>query len=376
MSEDQTIAVMKNVLDSAPQPSGSWDDVLQGRALVRRRRRLLAVSAVAVVATIAASVIALTVDRGSDRHRGGLAVVTGPVSERFAVVARVAVGVSYAPLASGNGSVFAADWNSGQLLRYNADTLRLTGRLRVGGPLNSVLSLAYGNGSLWALDFSSGDLLRIDPRSLRVIGRTPVDGQPSEVAVGDGSVWLTACCRSDQSANRQLLERVDPTSGKVTGRTTLPGQGQSLQVAVGDAIAVSGETGPIRLVDPRTMTVIRSLPDPGQAPDSLAAVDGQIYSLTLDNAVVRLDIGNGTEPVVLRPSGYNTMADQVQSDNHLTSDGRSLWLSTDRQVLRINPTNGSITAHAAITGVGDINSSHTSTYVSRDHDIDRLAAHP
>jgi hypothetical protein len=70
------------------------------------------------------------------------------------------------------------------------------------------------------------------------------------------------------------------------------------------------------------------------------------------------------------------MADQVQSDNHLTSDGRSLWLSTDRQVLRINPTNGSITAHAAITGVGDINSSHTSTYVSRDHDIDRLAAHP
>jgi streptogramin lyase len=370
ITEEQTVAMLRNVLDSSPASAGSWDDVLRGRSRVRRRHAMV-VSLVAIVALVAGVALAVTAARPSTDR---LTELTNSGTVQLAVTAHVDSDQSYAALAVGGGSVFAADWSTGYLIRYNASTLRPTGRLLVGGQSNSILSLAYGYGSVWAVDFSTNALLRIDPHTLTVIARIPGGrGQMSNVAVGNHSVMVTVCCMSSDPADRQGFLRVDPSNNDIAYLATFAGSGQSLQAAVGEWTAVSGESGPIYVSTPGPPG-IRSMANPGESPASIAAVDGQLYALTRDNAIVRLDVNDGREPVVMSALGDNRTTNSVRVDHALTSDGHNLWLATDRDVLRFDPATRSITAYGAINDVGDLVATPTAVYVSRSHDIERLAA--
>jgi outer membrane protein assembly factor BamB len=74
--------------------------------------------------------------------------------------------------------------------------------------------MATGFGAVWAVDAASGEVLRVDPGTLRVSARIAAGGrQPPLVTVAGDAVWI--------SAGRRLLE-LDPATNRVTARIALP----------------------------------------------------------------------------------------------------------------------------------------------------------
>jgi streptogramin lyase len=379
--DQAVIERLREALDGSEIPHRPWVDhraALLRRSATRRRKQVGAVVAVCVVAVVA--VVAAIGQTGADpspRKDQTLKIVQ-PAPIRYTVAAHIAVDQqgSAPQITLGNGAVFVADWTHGRILRLNSASLKVTGQLPVGSPQSSVLSIAYGGGSLWALDFSTGSLLRIDPTSMRVLDTTPIAGQPSDVAYGDGSVWMTAVGRSTHTRTRQLLERVNPATGAVTGRTVIPGDGESEQIAVGSGVvAVSGETGPIQIVDPSTMKIVRTMADPGSHPDDMASLNGQIYVLGF-NGILALSPTDGREPVVFDEQG--TPAENVSLDGGLSSAAGLLWVVTARQILGVDPALGRIVSVASDRGVGEVESSDTGTpsdgslFVDVPNGVDRL----
>jgi streptogramin lyase len=55
----------------------------------------------------------------------------------------------------------------------------------------NVDAVAVGAGAVWAVAGSSGKLYEIDPQSARVVRSIRTGGVPTDVAVVDGSVWVS-----------------------------------------------------------------------------------------------------------------------------------------------------------------------------------------
>jgi streptogramin lyase len=345
LSDQDVIERLHDALDAPAIPQHAWSDrhaALQQRATNLRRRRGGGVAAVSGVA-VAAVIGVLVLTGGGGRSAGTvqkLHTSPSPVTS-YAVTASARVDEQGGDpqFAIGHGAVFVADWSHGRIVRLNSTTLKVTGQLAVGSRQDSVLSIAYGHGSLWALDFSSGTLLRIDPTTMRVAGTTPMPGQPSDVVYGDGSVWVTVVGLSTNPRTRQRLERINPATGDVTGHTVIPGSGQSEQIAVSSVVAVSGETGPIMIVDPTTMRITRTMHDPGEHPAGMSSLNGQIYVLT-ERGIVRLSTADGREPVVFKTHGPDN--DGINVPDGLSGAAGLLWAGTNDTILGIDPALGDV----------------------------------
>ena len=159
-------------------------------------------------------------------------------------------------LTVGDGAVFAALWDSATVVKLDQTTLARVGSLQVGSRQSGPLSIAYGAGALWVPNFADGRLWRIDPTTMRSTLKIKLPGQASQVAVDDGSVWVTVCCTSTSTATRQKLLRIDPATGAITGRVTIPGDGETVNLsAAAESIVASSQNGPLTFIDPRTLVV-------------------------------------------------------------------------------------------------------------------------
>ena len=183
-------------------------------AFVRRRRRRSALWAVAVAVTLVAVTGLVTL---TQHHRTSLPA-TPSRPQVFTVVRTATTGEQTpAALAAGGSWLFATSWDTGRLLRLDPLTLQTTATLQVGTVRNSAVSIAYGADAVWLLNFADGNLWRVDPKTMTATLKVPLPGEASEVAFGHGAVWVTMCCTSTTTANRQRLLRLDPTTGAVTG---------------------------------------------------------------------------------------------------------------------------------------------------------------
>jgi streptogramin lyase len=93
------------------------------------------------------------------------------------------------------------------------------------------LGIAAGAGAVWVVSYWTHELNRIDPETLRVVGRVKVGGQPLGAAVGGGSVWVTS--RYDRN-----VERIDPDRGAVVAHIHLDSPPQGVLFA-GDRVWVT-----------------------------------------------------------------------------------------------------------------------------------------
>jgi hypothetical protein len=146
-------------------------------------------------------------------------------------------------------------WGLGQVIRVDAAGT-VTNRLTIGKTVDSgPLGMAQGAGSIWVMAFTDHDqLLRIDPETGHVTGRLTIPGEAENVAVGDGAVWVTACCATSAPGGfgRQRLYRIDPHTLVIERSVAVPGVGEGEQVVVGaDGVYVEGqETTTIARIDP------------------------------------------------------------------------------------------------------------------------------
>jgi outer membrane protein assembly factor BamB len=324
--EAQVRTQLHQALDAVPASGPPWSAVqpMLRRNTQRMRRRRTTIVGVAGLAALAVLLAVALPGHGSHTS-----TPSPRLPQRLQLVTQRFLGTTNSPpIAVGGGSVFVAVWDSGELLRLDPVTLKTTGRLQVGAARSGPLSLAYGAGSLWVLNFADSSLWRVNPTTMKRTLRVPLGVQPSQVFVGDGSIWVTECCTTDTTANRQKLVKLDPTTGATLGSVKLPGDGETVELAVGAVVAVNSENAPIQVLDPNTLNVrytigVGCVACPWAA---LAADNGGLYVAGADG-VTRYSSGSA-RPVAIYadPAGITA----------LTSDGSTLWASSGAGVVGLD----------------------------------------
>jgi YVTN family beta-propeller protein len=186
------------------------------------------------------------------------------------------------------------------------------------------------------------DSLRFVPLSARE-QTIKLPGAPSDVAYGDGSIWVTA---EGPAALRGALLRLDPVRSRVLVRIPLPGVTDYSQIAVGAGavwVSDSGKSNVYR-VDPRTDRVVATV-HVGGSPVNIAASASAVW--VDDDSSGRLDKINPTT---------NRLVARIKlpdSTGPLAVAGGSLWVidtldDRGQSLLRINPASDRITEHVPL----------------------------
>jgi virginiamycin B lyase len=346
-------------VDDLPWAQGHRDAAERAR---RRSRRSWMTAAATVLAAAAAVTAVIVVAQPGGRRT---VTPTQPLTLKVSATAAVG-GTDPAELAAGGGWVFAGLWDTGQLLRLDPTTLRTTATLQVGTARTGPLSVAYGDGAVWVLNFADGRLWRIDPATMTATLKVTLPSQPSQVAVGDGAVWVTVCCTSSDNSTRQRLLRIDPTTGAITGSHVVAGDGETVPLAIGTDVLVTSHNGPVLVIDPKSMNVVRTLPDLCAGCEDtagLVAGDQGVY-MTSAASVVRYDPKSGhllaTSPDI----------PDIGASLSVQPDG--IWFSGTGRVLRLDPTSLAITAQAPVAASAYLVELNDSVYVSTAGTIDKL----
>jgi DNA-binding beta-propeller fold protein YncE len=121
-------------------------------------------------------------------------------------------------IGAGDGAVWASDYASNLVRRYDAATGRLVATIHL--PLNAnPEGIAITPGAVWVAEHHSGLVARIDPQTNRVVARVHVglvgSSGPQGIAFGLGAVWVGI-------PNTGEVVRIDPATNKVVARIAVP----------------------------------------------------------------------------------------------------------------------------------------------------------
>jgi hypothetical protein len=154
---------------------------------------------------------------------------------------------------------------------------------------------ATGFGSVWLSDSDSGQILRVDPRTRRVTARVDA-GAAASVAVGGGAVW--AATNASGSLDRPLL-RIDPRTNKVVARiprrspSGAPFPSGGFVTVAGSRVWVLSGTGAL-IVDPATNRVVREVRLGGSFLVTGALMQGdELWLVRADDTITRFDPRTG-----------------------------------------------------------------------------------
>ena len=190
----------------------------------------------------------------------GIDVSGNRPSIRIPVSAEAQVG-NVRGMVFGDGSLWIAENSLGLVLGVNISTRQVE---TIHLP-SSIDSIAFGEGSIWVVDRFKGLLERVDPKTGKVVDHTGLPGDPTNLVVGGGYVWVTDGSGDD-------LEKI-PTS--LAGSTPIPVGAQPVAVAFGDgAIWVANhDDATVSKVDPAANEVVQTY-SVGLHPSAIA-VDGE-----------------------------------------------------------------------------------------------------
>ncbi len=170
-------------------------------------------------------------------------------------VSRLDLGGRVSHLAAGNRAVWGVmrpGHGSGRsdVVEIDQSASRIVGRtVPIGG---AVVGLDVDKGAVWALTFQ-GLLVQIDARSHRRVSRFHLRSGASDLAVGQGAVWVT-------NADDGTVSRVDPNTGRVSDTVRVPYQPWLVEVGSG-AVWVQTRLlkAPLYRIDPATGKVTNHL---------------------------------------------------------------------------------------------------------------------
>ncbi len=110
------------------------------------------------------------------------------------------------------------------LSRIDPDQNMVVGELRVPAGCKG---LAFGETALWLACSSDNKVYRIDPATNLVVNQIEVSAEPESIGLGEGSVWVL--CRKEGK-----VERIDPKTNKVVKTLDLMVPGVGGEIAVGE----------------------------------------------------------------------------------------------------------------------------------------------
>jgi DNA-binding SARP family transcriptional activator/ABC-type branched-subunit amino acid transport system substrate-binding protein/streptogramin lyase len=261
--------------------------------LVRRVPAAAIVAGAVLLLLVAAALLALT-----QRGEVGLASVAPDAigvidAETNRIVAQVPVAGAPGPLAFGEDrTVWVGSDDSGTVSSMDPRTHMITNLVSIEGFPSDV---AVGEGAVWVVDGKRGKLTRIDPSYGTVAATVAVSTpnvvydvsrhsyDPTSVAAGAGSVWVTEGGSS--------LVRVDPRTSRVVDRIDLGRPLDGVTAADGVVWAISGPSATVLRVDRRGRETLRIpiVSEPGSEspyPLDVAAGEGYVWVLNGNTATI------------------------------------------------------------------------------------------
>jgi DNA-binding beta-propeller fold protein YncE len=110
--------------------------------------------------------------------------------------------------------------------------------------------LAAGEGAIWTLNQKDGSVSRIDAKTHKLVATIElgVPGGGGDIAVGEGSVWVTVFGFP--------LSRIDPGTNRVVQQFAGPG-GDAVRVGLGSVWLSNGQQGTVWRLDPKKIAAVR-----------------------------------------------------------------------------------------------------------------------
>ena len=163
-----------------------------------------------------------------------------------AAVAEIYIAPKPVALAAQDDVVWVTSEEGDLLTRINAHTNVVSETIKVGPRPGAV---AVGEAAVWTLNRGDGSVTRVDAKTNKVVTTIGIgaDMKEAALAVGEGSVWL--------SARGVPIVRIDPRTNRVVQRFTGAGGG-AIVVAHGSLWIAAGPKLMWR-VDPRLVAAMR-----------------------------------------------------------------------------------------------------------------------
>lgn len=234
-------------------------------------------------------------------------------------------------------------------------------------PLSSPSNMAVGDGLIWVIAGSS--VVRIDPKANQVVGKPIPAGVrfESAVAFDEGALWVSIVGSGDLGApsDDDSVSRIDPETGESVATLKVNRAPMSLAITPGAVWVVQfGNNGEsVWRIDPQTNQIVDEPIVTGLAPIELALGDGALWVANHDaDTVTRID-----------PTTHQVVASiALPSAPHRIAYGEgAVWVANwhDNSVSRIDPqTNQVVVEHIPIGfTAGNIAAGHGSVWVTSDY---------
>ena len=192
------------------------------------------------------------------------------------------IGDSEGGIATGAGSVWLMIDKNGTLARIDPATNKIVAEITV--PSGS-FGIAFGpadHEAVWITSSEHHSVTRVDPHTNLVVETIAVGKSPRFIAAGAGGVWTI-------NQTDGTVSRIDPRTNKVaaTIEVGIPGGGGEIAVGEGSVWVTSFEY-PLSRIDPATNTVVQQFYGPGG--DSVRVGLGYVWLSNLRQGNVwRLD---------------------------------------------------------------------------------------
>ena len=192
---------------------------------------------------------------------------------------RTGVGDSEGSIAAGAGSIWMMIDKKGTLARIDPDTNTVVAEIAVAP---GSYGLAFGEDAVWVTSSDHDSVARVDARTNLVAETVAVRKAPRFIAVGTGAVWVLN--QGDGS-----ISRIDPKTNKVvaTIEVGVPGPGGDIAVGEGSVWVTSFDV-PLSRIDPATNAVVQQFV--GKGGDAVRVGLGSVWLSNLQGQTVwRLD---------------------------------------------------------------------------------------
>ena len=249
------------------------------------------------------------------------------------LLASAAAAAGIVALAAGGGSDHVPALGSG-VAAIDASTGRLASLTETDAAPSNV---AIGEGAIWVLNTEDTTISRIDPKTRKVVKRFGIGGVPSDIAAGAGALWVGKGGGPENNGTVSI-SRVDPRTYRITRTVRLPDAANGSQwptvgfpgIAVGaGAIWAINPDQTISRIDPRTGGRVATV---DARASTIAAGDAGVWFVDADrSAVTRIDPSTNRVGQTI-PVGANVLLG-------LAVGAGSVWATGENEglVWRIDP---------------------------------------
>jgi streptogramin lyase len=136
----------------------------------------------------------------------------------------IAIGEEVIAYGVGAGSFWTGSHDDGILARIEPATGEVTARIDVGF---SIHGLAVLDDAAWVLDEHGFGVVRVDAATNRPGIRVPIDFVASNLAAGNGSVWIAAAAQNNGPTGMDWIARLDTATHQVAEKIHVGGAFES-----------------------------------------------------------------------------------------------------------------------------------------------------